>query len=70
MKDAFILVSILFGFAGGAIGLWTALAVTVEDNAENFIATLQRQGRLAAVAGACAAISSVLLAIQYFLSIQ
>jgi hypothetical protein len=60
------LISIALGFAGGALGAWTVWGIKVYDNVDAFIAALQKQSRFAGAAGFCAAISSLLLAIQYF----
>ena len=68
MKDALTVASIMFGFAGGILGAWSAWGVKVRDNQDVFIADLQKQGRIAGTAGAAAAVSSLLLAIQYFVT--
>lgn len=58
--------SILFGIAAGGFGLWAAVK-SVRDSQDDFISDLRKQSRIAAIAAACAATSSVLLAVQYFL---
>lgn len=55
-----------WGCPASELGAWAAWGVKVYDNVDTFIAALQKQSRLAGAAGFCAAISSLLLAIQYF----
>jgi hypothetical protein len=60
------LFSIGFGIVAGLLGLWAAMT-EIRNSQDDFIDDLKNQGRRASYAAVCAAASSILVAIDYFM---
>jgi hypothetical protein len=67
MHDKLMLLSIAFGLGAALHGIAAALT-KVHSNQDKLIFDLRRQSRRAGIAAGCAALSSVLLTIQFIAS--
>lgn len=65
MHDKLTLLAILFGVIASGFGVAAAVTV-IRNSQDDFIADLKKQGRRASIAAIFAALSSVLIAVDYF----
>ena len=67
MHDKILLLSMAFGLGAALHGIAAALT-KIHNNPDKLISDLRRQSRRAGIAAGCAALSSILLSIQFVAS--